>query len=837
MTVLRSAGGLALAGALGGVLTAALVAPVVGGGGLAAMNVTSTFVDLPPAPREEPLAQVTRLLDKDGRPFAQFYEANRTAVPLAAVAPVMRKAIVAIEDARFYEHGGLDVRGTFRALLTNTQAGGIRQGGSSLTQQLVKNILVESARSDAERDKARAPNLARKITELRYALALEKKYRKDEILERYLNIAYFGAGAHGVEAAARRFFTTSAAKLTLTQAATLAGAVRMPYSTDPSLGKEHRARLLMRRDLVLDRMAGLKLITPQEAASAKTAALGIKLRPEPGGCEQSEFPFYCLYVQRELLSNAAFGNNAAERRARMARGGLVIRTSLDPIAQRAAEQAIQRYVAPQDSEVAAEAMVEPGTGRIRAMAASKRFGRNPGNNKNGPKTTFNLAADVAHGGGQGFQAGSTFKVFTLATALQQGWRFNDGFQTPGALVPGQGYRDCSGRAVNDPDTRILNASGEGEGGPHSIETGTWKSVNIFYMMLERKVGLCNVVKTARSLGAVRADGGPLKEVPTFTLGVNEMDPVTVAASFAAFAARGVYCRPLAIMEITGRDGRRTRVPPACEQAIDRPVADAVNHVLTGVFDKGTMHGQAIDRPAAGKTGTNNGYTSAWFAGYTPALAAAVSVGDIRGSYKFPLQGVQIGDRHYGSVQGASLPGPIWVDSMGAALRRIEPEGFPGPDMSRFGGGETPGLEKAQAEEDRKKRRGDRPFARRHRRLFEWLLGHASALPELRRPRRRGIAEIGASPGDRPPLDTPPVHRPSPPDGPTRRPSPPDRPDGGRPSQDGPYSGRRPDGGRPQQDGPHGGRRPQGRPYGGPPPQDGPYDRRPSREGPYRGRHR
>ncbi|MBB5779778.1 transglycosylase domain-containing protein [Nonomuraea jabiensis] len=746
MTVLRSVGALGLAGALGGVLAAALAAPVVSGGGIAAKSVANTFVDLPPAPREEPLDQVTRLLDKDGRTFAQFYEANRTAVPLSAVAPVMRKAIVAIEDARFYEHGGLDIRGTFRALLTNTQAGGIKQGGSSLTQQLVKNILIESARNEAERDRARAPNLARKITELRLALALEKKYRKDEILERYLNIAYFGAGAHGVEAAARRFFSTSASRLSLGQAATLAGAVRMPYSTDPSLGRDHRERLKTRRDLVLDRMAGLKLISPQEAASAKAAPLAIRLRPEPGGCEQSAYPFYCLYVQRELLSNPVFGNTEAERRTRMARGGLTIRTSLDPIAQRAAEEAIRRHVWPEDTEVAAEAMVEPRTGRIRAIAASKRFGRNPGNRKNGPKTTFNLAADVAHGGGQGFQAGSTFKVFTLATALQQGWRFGDGFNTPGELVPGQGYRDCAGHAVNDPDTRILNATGEGSGGPHSIETGTWKSVNIFYMMLERKVGLCNVVRTAKALGIARADGEPLKEVPTFTLGVNEMDPVTVAASFAAFAARGVYCRPLAIVEIVGRDGRRTHVPPSCERAIEEEVADAVNYVLEGVFSKGTMQGQSIGRPAAGKTGTNNGYTSAWFAGYTPSLAAAVSVGDIRGSYRFPLQGVQIGDDYYGAVQGASLPGPIWVESMESALRDVEPKGFSGPDMARFGGGNTPGLEQALAEEERKRReaergrgRGDHPFFWPRRRLFEWLLGQSplETSQEPGRPLERG----------------------------------------------------------------------------------------------------
>ncbi|MEV1241095.1 transglycosylase domain-containing protein [Nonomuraea sp. NPDC049750] len=715
--MLRSVGVLAVAGAIGGVLAAALAAPVVTGAGLSAKNVATTFVDLPPAPREEPLSQVTRLLDRNGKQFAQFYEANRTTVRLDQVAPVMRKAIVAIEDARFYEHGGLDVKGTIRALLTNTQAGGIKQGGSSLTQQLVKNILVEGARSDAERDRARAPNLARKITELRYALAMEEKYRKDEILEKYLNIAYFGAGAHGVEAAARRFFSTTAARLTLTQAATLAGAVRMPYSTDPSLGDRHLVRLRQRRDIVLDRMVGVGGISAQEAAAAKRTGLDLKLHPEPGGCAQSNYPFYCYYVQRELLSNPAFGNTPAKRQARMSTGGLVIRTSLDPVAQRAAEHAIRQRVHPDDTQVAAEAMVEPGTGRIMAMAASKRFGRNPGNKKNGARTTFNLPADMTHGGGMGFQAGSTFKVFTLATALKQGWRFGDGFQTPGELTPDQGYRDCRGRRVNDPKTTIYNASGEGAGGPHSLETGTWKSVNIFYMMLERKVGLCNVVTTAKSLGISRADGTPLREVPTFTLGANEMDPVTVAAAFATFAARGRYCRPLAIVEITGRAGERTQVPPACEEALDRPVADAVNWVLGGVFTEGTMRGQSIGRPAAGKTGTNNGYTSAWFAGYTPDLAAAVSVGDIRGAYRYPLQNVQIGDEYYGSVQGASLPGPIWVDSMQEALSDTAPSGFPRPDMSRFGGGFTPGLKEA-LEAEAKARHEHERFARDRRRKFD-----------------------------------------------------------------------------------------------------------------------
>ncbi|GAA3082544.1 penicillin-binding protein [Streptosporangium carneum] len=690
--------GLTACGVLCGLLVAAAALPVVGGAGITTNRVARTFVDLPPSPREDPLPERTVLLDRNGRQFAQFYTENRKIVKLDQVAPVMREAIVAIEDSRFYEHAGLDVKGTLRALVTNTQAGGVRQGGSSLTQQLVKNILVEGAETEAERDRAREPSIRRKITELRYALAMEKKYSKAEILERYLNIAYFGAGAFGVEAAAQRFFSVSASELTLRQAATLAGAVRTPYATDPSLGPQRRQRLRERRDIVLDRMAQLGNIPVAQAEAVKREPLNIRLKPEPGGCAGSAYPYFCLYVHRELVNNPAFGHNRAARERLLARGGVVLRTTLDPRAQRAAQRAISSRVSQEDTEVAAEAMVEPGTGRIVAMAASKRYGRNSGDHRNGPSTTYNLPADVAHGGGQGFQAGSTFKVFTLATALGRGWRFDDGFMTPGRFVPSSGYFDCHGHRVNAPNAEIFNASGEGSGGPQSISTGTWKSVNIFYMMLERRVGLCQVVRTAKALGVTRADGTPLHEVPTFTLGVNEMDPVTVAAAFAAFGARGRYCRPMAIVDMVERDGTRVAVPPSCVQAIERGVADAVNHVLSGVFTRGTMTGQDIGRDAAGKTGTNNGYTSAWFAGYTPDLAAAVSLGDIRGSYRYPLRDVTIGGEYYGQVQGASLPGPIWVASMEAALRDVSPTSFHHPDMGRFGGGYTPGLEKDEEKE-------------------------------------------------------------------------------------------------------------------------------------------
>ncbi|MEU8171901.1 transglycosylase domain-containing protein [Microbispora hainanensis] len=701
---------LGMCGAAGGTLVAGLVMPFVGGAGLAARSAASTLTYLPAPLREEPLPEVTRLLDRNGRQIAQFYYQNRQSVPLSAVAPAMRQAIVAIEDARFYEHGGLDVKGTLRAFVTNTRAGGIRQGGSSITQQLVKNMMVSQAESEQERAQALVRSFRRKFDELRYALALERKYTKDQILERYLNIAYFGAGAFGVQAAAKRFFGVDAAALTLTQAATLAGAVRTPYDTDPSLGDKHRDRLRTRRDLVLGRMAELGMIGKDAARTAAAASLGLHLSPEPGGCAGSAHPFFCVYVEREVLTNPAFGYSRADRERRLQRGGLTIWTTIDPVAQRAAEHAISARVKPRDHQVASETMIEPGTGHIRAMAVSKRYGRNPHDRDLGPSTTYNLAADTAHGGGLGLQAGSTFKVFTLATALKQGMRFGDGFTIPGGYVPSYGYRDCSGRAVNDPHTVIHNAGGEGGGGPYSLEMGTWQSVNIFYMRLEREVGLCDVVQTAKSLGIRRADGTPLHEVPTFTLGANEMDPTTVAAAYAAFAARGRYCRPMAITAVVERDGTRTDIPPACVTALEPAVADAVSHVLTGVFTKGTMRGQSIGRPAAGKTGTNNGYTSAWFAGYTPGLAAAVSVGDIRGSYRYPLTGVTIGGRYYGAVQGASLPGPIWVDSMRAALRGIPAYGFVPPDMARFGGGFTPGLKEAlekQRKKEKKKREAER----------------------------------------------------------------------------------------------------------------------------------
>ncbi|GII79708.1 carboxypeptidase [Sphaerisporangium rufum] len=666
-----------------GVLVAGLALPAVGGAGAIVVGASDELNIKPVDLVEPPLAEKSTVLDARGRPMAQFYEEYREVVPLAKVAGVMKQAIIAIEDFRFYEHGAIDPEGTLRALASNLKSGGVSQGGSSITQQYVKQVLLNSAATEQGKEKALETSYARKLNELRFAMGVEQKYTKDEILEKYLNIAYFGASANGVEAAAKRFFGVPAAELTLAQAATLAGAVQDPNRTDPNLGKKYRQRLLERRNVVLNRMAELGKITPQQAAEAKATKLGYKGTPLPGECATARYPYFCSYVRNEILSNPAFGKSAKARRNLLYRGGLTIKTTIEPRMQAAAERAIRKRVFASDAPVAAEALVQPGTGAIRAMAASRDFGVSKRRNQ----MSYNIVADSAHGGLGGFQAGSTFKTFTLVTALKKGWKVNQGL-TAGAGFRASGYADfknCKGQPIGDINHTVTND--EGSPGFKTLQTGTWGSVNTFFMELERRVGLCDVVQTAKSLGIHRADGKPLVEFETFTLGTNEMDPVTVANAYAALGARGKYCAPMAITQITDRNGVVTRYRPQCRQAVDPAVADAAAHVLSGVFTKGTMRpvGGLPGRDAAGKTGTTDDQASAWFAGFTPDLAGAVSIGDPRGAIAHKLNNIVIGGQRYGSVFGASIPGPIWRDTMIAALRGVPATEFEPLDTERFGG--------------------------------------------------------------------------------------------------------------------------------------------------------
>ncbi|MDX6226196.1 MAG: hypothetical protein QOE64_2572, partial [Frankiales bacterium] len=278
--------------ALAGLLVAGLIAPFVGGLAVVARASADSFDQLPSELKTPPLPQASKVLAADGTTIATFYDENRILVPLSRVAPSMRYAIIAIEDSRFYEHRGIDIQGAFRAALNNAKGGSV-QGGSTITQQYVKNVLVEQATNTKDVKAARAQDVSRKLRELKYALTLEDKLSKDQILENYLNIAYFGDGAYGVESAARHFFGTTAARLTLPQSALLAGLVKSPSIYSPI---KHKVAAKLRRDTVLGVMREQHFASPADVAKAQASPIKLKLQAEVNGCVTSVAPWFCDFL-------------------------------------------------------------------------------------------------------------------------------------------------------------------------------------------------------------------------------------------------------------------------------------------------------------------------------------------------------------------------------------------------------------------------------------------------------------------------------------------------------------------------------------------------------------
>ncbi|HEX3705971.1 MAG TPA: penicillin-binding protein [Mycobacteriales bacterium] len=665
--------GFLLLGAVGlvaGVIVAITLLPIVGGIGLAARSLTNSFDRLPADLTAPPLPQVSRVVAANGKTIATFYSQDRLSVPLTKIPVSMQRAIIDVEDVRFYEHGGVDFKGTLRAVLRNGATGTVTQGGSTLTQQYVKNVLVENAHTKAQRAAATADTLTRKVREAKYAIELEHKLTKNQILDRYLNIVYFGDGAYGVGAAARHFFNEPVTALTLPQSALLAGLVQSPEAYNPRF---YPTLATERRNTVLAQMVKYHSITQLAHDEAVATPVELDVHQQPNDCVSAKtYAYFCDYVKHIFQTTPSLGLSLLRR------GGLTVTTTLSPKVEKAAVDGIHNYVRGRDPSGvdAAEAVVQPGTGKVRAIAVNTPYGDNPKLGEN----SIDYAVDQKYGGSTyGFHAGSTFKLFVLAAALKEGIPLGTRIHAPPSITV-SGYKTCSGL---DAGVYDLHNAGDSEAGTFNLESGTWFSVNTFFAQLEQRTGLCTPVKLAEAMGMQPSNGGRIPQVPSFVLGsAAGFTPLDLANAYATMAAHGKYCTPIAITSIVDRQGNDYPVPQSqCSQVVPTGLANTVTSILQGVLTvPGATGTEDIlsGRPAAAKTGTVDDYDGSWFAGYTPQLAAAVWAG-IPSSPNKSLGGLTIGGRYYGEVFGATLAGRIWQSTMNGALLGVPAESFSGAD--------------------------------------------------------------------------------------------------------------------------------------------------------------
>jgi membrane peptidoglycan carboxypeptidase len=686
---------------VGGVLLAGLGMPAVGATGYVARSSVNFFDSLPGDLATPPLSERSRLLAADGGQLATFYEEDRQEVSLDQIAPVMRQAIVAIEDSRFYQHGGVDPKGLFRAAVANYASGKVVQGASTLTQQYVKNVLIETATIKGDKagvSAARADTKKRKVQEIKLAISLEKKFSKDEILNRYLNIAFFGDRVYGVEAASRYYFNKPAKDITLPEAALLAGLVQSPGEWSPRTKPEAATD---RRNVVLRRMLDLKMITQQQHDEAKAVKVVVLANRTKNGCANAgSNAWYCDYVQNLIIKSdqfSAIGRTPEEREQALVRGGLTIRTAMNRKIQDAAWNATHRTIPANDpSNVSTAAVtVEPGSGKVLAIAQNKTYDPAGGRGRG----ATNYSTDYAYGGSGGFQTGSTFKPFTLATWLKKGKSLNAVVSAEAQTAPFSDFRSCSGRMSGSQSYKYSNSDGFGDGSM-TVMSATYNSVNTAYVSMEKQLDLCDIADTAADLGVHLASpqddecktGKQMTTklptcTPSLTLGPKELSPMTMAAAYATFASGGVFCEPISVLSIKDRDGKLVDIPkPKCKRALDKDVAAGVNFALQRVLTQGTAQGRGIGRPAGGKTGTTNNSVDTWFVGYTAQRSTAVWVGDptprprSKGSkvlIRKTLNGRTIAGRT-GRVFGATFAAPIWQKIMKQAHDGLPERGFSSP---------------------------------------------------------------------------------------------------------------------------------------------------------------
>ncbi|MFV0260125.1 MAG: transglycosylase domain-containing protein [Acidimicrobiales bacterium] len=626
---------------------------LLGGFGVAAVLVpplmlgvaAATLLEAPlpagnlPDEKPQPSAVPSVVLDVNGAQIATFRSYDRTlGITPADIPATLSEAVVAIEDQRFYEHNGVDVEGVARAARVNVGAGGIAQGGSTITQQYVKNVYLSQEQT-----------LERKVEEALLAIEVEKRMTKAEILYGYLTSSYFGEGAYGAGAAAEVYFTKPVSELDLSEAATLAGLLQAPSRLSPRNDVDAAER---RRRLVLEAMRDQHKITEDEFQEQLVRRLWLpEMGPAPEGPVTlvaprpangaTAHPYFVDWVEADLVER--FGPDLVYK------GGLTIQTTIDPHLQQVAEQAAWARLSGTDWPVEMSLVsLDPTTGHVVAMVGGRDY----------VASQVNLAT----GGSTGFQPGSSFKPFVLAAGFERGIGPETVYPAPGRLrVPG-----CSGTCT------ISNYDGSGYGSV-TLRRGMELSINTVSVGEIMDVGVANTVELARRLGLERIDPEGDYGV-SLALGAAETSPLEMASAYGVFANRGVRVEPTGLLRVSDAAGNVLvdNTAPAGVPVLDQAAADTVTDVLVGVIERGTGTAAKLDRPAAGKTGTAQNYSAAWFVGYTPRLSTAVWMGHADGVR--PL----IGINGVGRVTGGSHPATAWRQYMTEALAGTEPIPFPVP---------------------------------------------------------------------------------------------------------------------------------------------------------------
>jgi membrane peptidoglycan carboxypeptidase len=657
------------AGLIAGVALAAAAFPLAALGGLGA-NATADLVrDRPRDLRHTSPAQTTYVYASDGTTLlTTFYEEHRKYTPIGEMSPYIQQAIVASEDSRFYKHKGVDAKGVARAFVANRQAGGVSQGASTLTMQYVRMALRDSAQTPQEVQEATEQTSVRKLREMRLALDVEKQMTKSEILERYLNSAYFGHRAYGIYAASEIFFSKTPKDLTPVEAATLAGLVKAPSEYDP-VTQDQRAAT-DRRNYVIDRMHVMGYLSPDAAAAAQAEPINLKLSTPPKDCisvskDYNSWGFFCDYLKAWWAAQPGFGSNGLEREDKLRRGGFKIVTSIDPRIQEIAEKNVMEKEASSSPFAHGLVAIEPGTGRVKAMAINRVYSLD--SSKNGEHSdkdkrsrmrgNYPNTVNPLLGGGDlpGYQAGSTFKMFVLLAALDSGMKLSTEYDSPQkftSIYPGGGdTSSCGGLWCPSNASAAMT-------GKQNMWSGFGKSVNTYFVQLEQAVGADKAVGLAERLGLQwrtdvdkrQAAPEKRKEWGAFTLGVSDVTPLEMANAYATVAADGRFCEALPVLSINNPDGTPTLITkqngdqveaakPRCRQEVKadaaRAATDAARCPTGDTPARGECGGWStadsvrgtVGRPVAGKTGTTDSTRSAWFAGYTPELAVASFIAD------------------------------------------------------------------------------------------------------------------------------------------------------------------------------------------------------------------